>query len=118
MTPLAHLVPPKLRSKARYMNLQELIAWGQATLGYLDDPHPVGAAPLDRAALAKKLGWLEEYRAPLAWCQANLGISLTAQRRQALAPPTEQIPDNPHATTSGNSEQARGWASGRRPADS
>jgi len=78
MTPLAHLVPPKLRSKARYMNLQELIAWGQATLGYLDDPHPVGTAPLDRAALAKKLGWLEEYRAPLAeWSAAMTVVAET-----------------------------------------
>jgi hypothetical protein len=71
MTPWAHLVPPKLRSKARYMNLQELVSWGQATLHYLDHPHPIGEQPLDRARLTKKLGgWLEEYRAALAdWGQ-------------------------------------------------
>lgn len=66
MTPLAHLVPPKLRSKARYMNLQELVTWGQDMLRYLDDPHPVAHEPLDRAALTTKLGWLKEYRAALA----------------------------------------------------
>jgi hypothetical protein len=66
MTPLAHLVPPKLRSKARYMNLQELVTWGQDMLRYLDDPQPVAQAPLDRAALTAKLGWLKEYRAALA----------------------------------------------------
>jgi hypothetical protein len=66
MTPLAHLVPPKLRSKARYMNLQELVTWGQDMLRYLDDPHPVADAPLDRAALTTKLGWLKQYRAALA----------------------------------------------------
>jgi hypothetical protein len=66
MTPLAHLVPPKLRSKARYMNLEELVTWGQDMLRYLDNPHPVAQQPLDAAALSEKLGWLLEYREALA----------------------------------------------------
>jgi len=71
MTPLAHLSPPKLRSKARYMNLEKLLSWGQAMLRYLDDPQPVADEPPDRAVLTEKLGWLEEYRAALAeWCAA------------------------------------------------
>jgi hypothetical protein len=74
MTPWAHLVPPKLRSKARYMNLQELVSWGQATLHYLDHPHPIGDQPLDRAGLTKKLGWLEEYRAALTEWGATMTV--------------------------------------------
>lgn len=78
MTSLAHLVPPKLRSKARYMNLQELVSWGQDMLHYLDDPQPVAHEPLDRAALTDKLGWLEEYRAALAeWGGAMTVVSDT-----------------------------------------
>ena len=78
MTPLAHLTPPKLRSKARYMNLQELVTWGQRMLCYLDDPHPVAGEPLDRARLEEKLGWLHEYHAALAdWGAAMTVVSDT-----------------------------------------
>lgn len=66
MTPLAHLVPPTLRSKARYMNLEELVAWGTQTLRYLDDPHAVAGRELDRQLLHDKLGWLHAYRDALA----------------------------------------------------
>ena len=84
MTPLAHLVPPKLRSKARYMNLQELVAWGEDMLRYLDDPHPVAGQPLDRAALTDKLGWLGEYRQALTEWSAAMTVvtdTLTSIRR-------------------------------------
>lgn len=74
MTPLAHLVPPTLRSKARYMNLEELILWGTKTLRYLDDPRPVSGRELDRAALQAKLGWLYEYRAALAEWDAAMTV--------------------------------------------
>jgi hypothetical protein len=77
LTPLAHLVPPTLRSKARYMNLDELIAWGHNTLRYLDDPQPVAGRPLDRATLSAKLGWLTEYRAPLAEWETTMTVIST-----------------------------------------
>jgi hypothetical protein len=84
MTPLAHLVPPKLRSKARYMNLQELVRWGQDMLRYLDDPQPVAGQTLDRAALTGKMGWLREYREALAEWGAAMTVvadTLTYIRR-------------------------------------
>ncbi len=37
-TELAFLVPPTLRSKARYMNLQSMLGWAQRILTVLDDP--------------------------------------------------------------------------------
>ena len=37
-TEWAFLVPPSQRSKARYMNLGPLIAWGVKTLAILDNP--------------------------------------------------------------------------------
>jgi hypothetical protein len=75
-TALAHLLPPTPRSKARYMNLDELVAWGRQTLGYLDHPHPIAGQPPDRAALCAKLGWLADYRQALEeWGQAMATIS-------------------------------------------
>jgi hypothetical protein len=77
LTPLAALVPPTLRSKARYMNLQELIAWGSNTLRYLERPQPIAGRPLDLAALTTKLGWLSEYRAALAEWSATMRVVST-----------------------------------------
>lgn len=64
-TPLAYLVPPALKAKARYMNLDTLVRWGREALGYLEAPREVCGHPLDRNLLEKKLGWLRQYRDPL-----------------------------------------------------
>lgn len=64
-TPLAHLLPPTPRPKARYMNLDELVSWGQRALHYLDNPIPVAGQAVDRAVLQAKLGWLADHRAAL-----------------------------------------------------
>jgi hypothetical protein len=78
LTPLAALVPPTLRSKSRYMNLEELIAWGSNTLRYLEHPQPIAGRPVDQATLTAKLGWLNEYRAALAeWNSTMTVISTT-----------------------------------------
>ena len=70
-TALAHLLPPTPRSKARYMNLQELVTWGSQALRYLDCPRAIAGQPPDRAALVAKLGWLGDYRAALVeWSEA------------------------------------------------
>lgn len=79
-TPLAHLLPPTPRSKARYMNLEELVTWGHNALHYLDDPRPVAGELLDRDALRAKLGWVADYRDALAeWRQVMATISATLQ---------------------------------------
>jgi hypothetical protein len=77
-TPLAHLLPPTPRPKARYMNLEELVAWGQRALQYLDHPRPLPDQALDLDLLQTKLGWLADYRDALAeWGQALSTISTT-----------------------------------------
>lgn len=38
LTSLAFLVPPSLKNKARYMNLDTLVNWGSRALAFLDDP--------------------------------------------------------------------------------
>ena len=62
LTELAFLVPPGLRNKARYMNLDTLVDWGCRVLAYLDDPRDVSEEEVDRRKLQQKLGWLREYR--------------------------------------------------------
>ncbi len=70
LTPLAFLVPPGLRNKARYMNLDTLVEWGTRALAYLDNPCDVSGQKVDHKKLQQKLGWLDEYRQPLAeWAQ-------------------------------------------------
>jgi hypothetical protein len=64
-TELAFLSPPSQRSKARFMNLGELVEWGWKTLALVDDPS--GLVPLGVTAerVRERLGWLKEYREAL-----------------------------------------------------
>ena len=71
-TELAFLVPPSQRSKARFMNLHELVKWGRETLALIDDPCRLEAVPfkVSRERVRAKLGWLVEFREALAeWSQ-------------------------------------------------
>jgi len=59
-TSLMAFAPPNQRSKARYMNVDKLVRWGQDVLHYLD--RGVGNDEFDFTRINKKLGWLHEYR--------------------------------------------------------
>jgi hypothetical protein len=65
-TELASLTPPSQRSKARFMNLGGLVAWGVKTLALVDDPSRLEPLGLSAERVESKLGWLREYRAELA----------------------------------------------------
>jgi hypothetical protein len=65
-TELAFLVPPRLRSKARYMNLQKLLGWAEKVLTVLDDPGLVCPSLCSVDRLHAKFAWLREYREDLA----------------------------------------------------
>lgn len=74
-TPLAHLLPPTPRAKARYMNLDELVAWGEQVLRCVD-AQTVAAQTADRSMLHAKLGWLAEYRSAMEeWRQVMATVS-------------------------------------------
>jgi hypothetical protein len=64
-TELAFLVPPSQRSKARFMNLSELVEWGRKTLALVDDPSRLAAQGVTADRAREKLGWLKEYREAL-----------------------------------------------------
>jgi hypothetical protein len=79
LTELAFLVPPGLKNKARYMNLDTLVNWGCRVLAYLDDPRDVIAGNVDRKKLQRKLGWLCEYRHALATWAELLAVAKQAE---------------------------------------
>jgi hypothetical protein len=79
LTPLAFLVPPGLRNKARYMNLDTLVEWGCRVLAYLDDPCDFPGQKVDHKKLRQKLGWLREYRQPLATWAELLQVAARAE---------------------------------------
>jgi hypothetical protein len=69
-TELAFCNPPQQRGKARYMNVDTLVAWGQKVLAWLDAPRSTGRE-LDADRIEEKVGWLREYREPLRrWAEA------------------------------------------------
>ncbi len=70
LTELAFCNPPQQRGKARYMNVDTLVAWGMKVLKWLDEPRPTGRE-LDADRIEDKLGWLRDFREPLRqWEQA------------------------------------------------
>ena len=64
-TELAFLAPPSQRLKARYMNLDELVHWGEATLALVETQPAVVLRQVTADRLQEKLGWLREYRLAL-----------------------------------------------------
>ena len=79
LTDLAFLTPPELKAKSRYLNLPPLARWGRETLKFLDHPHDLPGKPVDRQALQKRLGWLQEYREALYHWSVLLAIAETAE---------------------------------------
>jgi hypothetical protein len=78
LTPLAFLAPPQQRGKARYMNVDTLVAWGRKVLAFLEDPQASARHHLAREEVEAKLGWLRTYRAVLqSWAEALQVIEVT-----------------------------------------
>ena len=73
-TPLAHLAPPNQRSKARYLNVDTLVNWGQNTLAYLDSLQLEGNSEYELKQIHEKLGWLNEYRDHLEQWQELIDV--------------------------------------------
>lgn len=73
-TSLAHLAPPNQRSKARYLNVDTLVNWGQTTLTYLDSLQVENNSGYDLNHIDDKLGWLYEYREDLVQWQELVGV--------------------------------------------
>lgn len=74
-TELAFLVPPRLRSKARYMNLQSMLRWAEKVLAVLDDSSLVAPSFCSVDRLNMKFQWLREYRADVALWSSWLALT-------------------------------------------
>lgn len=61
LTSLAFLNPPRLRNKARFMNLDCVVNWGRRVLNFLSSGMDFPDEPLDFDKLEAKLGWLPEF---------------------------------------------------------
>jgi hypothetical protein len=86
-TEWAFLVPPSQRSKARYMNLGKLVAWGNKTLAILDNPGPDVLEHGTMERLEEKLGWLRQFREGLVrWSEMERTIDVAVDfvRTQGL----------------------------------
>jgi len=77
-TELAFCNPPQQRGKARYMNVDTLVAWGVKVLGWLDEPRPTGRK-LDADRIEEKLAWLRDYRKSLQSWQQAMQVIETAE---------------------------------------
>lgn len=80
LTNLACLIPPNLKSKARYMNLEPLTRWGRSALAFLDEGRDIPGQAVDRLTVEEKLGWLREYREALYHWSVLLAIAETVER--------------------------------------
>jgi hypothetical protein len=64
-TAYAHLAPPKLRRKARYMNLDTRVEWGQRMLKLMDE-----ADEKDKKVYESRIGEVKNYREDIQrWCE-------------------------------------------------
>jgi len=80
------LMPPEVRVKARYMNLDRQVRWAQRRLDYLDGPDdPQLAKKLGLTAaqtrlwLAERLGWLRGFRDDMTLYGAMMQVVRVAQ---------------------------------------
>jgi hypothetical protein len=80
LTNLACLIPPNLKSKARYMNLEPLTRWGRSALAFLDEARDIPGQAVDHSAVEEKLGWLREYREALYHWSVLLAIAEKIER--------------------------------------
>jgi hypothetical protein len=113
-TQASHLMPPEIRVKARYMNLNRQVSWAQETLNYLDHPDDCKLAKRlgltveqTRSWVAERLGWLRDFRNDMSLYSARMLVIQVAQtvvkqngmrrdtvRRMRLALPTD-LPNHP-----------------------
>ncbi len=75
-TELAHLVPPTVRPKARFMNLAATIRWMSMIVWLLKNPNATGRAGISEDRMQDKLAWVTEYTEDIAvWLECQNVVS-------------------------------------------
>jgi hypothetical protein len=78
-TDLAHFIPPRMKTKARFMNLEPTLAWATAILWHLDHPESDSRRGVEENQM-EKLGWIRDFAASIRkWqeCQEIISKTLT-----------------------------------------
>jgi hypothetical protein len=78
-TSLAHLAPPNQRTKARYMNVDVLVHWGQDMLAFLDRQQTKESTQFDSERIQEKLSWITRFRQPLEEWGELLQLTITTE---------------------------------------
>lgn len=84
-TKFAFLLPPELKAKARWMNLDPLLTWSRKVMGFVASPRPLPGVSWEADELQEKMGWICGYQEALvSWSQMLqvTAISLTYIREQ------------------------------------
>ena len=77
-TQFAFLLPPELKAKARWMNLDALLKWSRKAMDYVAAPRPVPGVSLEGDALEQPMGWIRGYQEPLAAWSDMLEVTGTS----------------------------------------
>lgn len=86
-TELAQFLPPKKKSKCRFMSLSPLLKWQRMVQHHLESPDVARRQGVTRARLREKLGWVEAFSEPARqWrqCQAVVSGVLRFSNRQGV----------------------------------
>lgn len=80
LTSLAFLNPPRLRNKARFMDLEHIVAWASKVLKFVEETSKnQKEIELDQRALRAKVGWIRKYADAIARWSELLKITNLAQ---------------------------------------
>ena len=86
-TELAFLTPPAPKTKARFMNLDRQLAWGQRVLAIVRKPPRTVRGAVADERLKEKLGWIEAFADELTeWSQWQqvIDMGVTLVNRQGI----------------------------------
>ena len=87
-TELAHLTPPSIRPKARFMNLAATLTWAGMVLWQLAHPQSQARREITATRMDKKLGWMRTFGEDITrWraCQGVVSASVTFVNKQGLS---------------------------------
>lgn len=94
-TELDHFLPPKKKTKCRFMNLDKLMDWAEMVRFHLKTPEATGNRNVSTERVHQKLGWLLEYELDLQqWRECREVVSAVLEftnREGVYAGATEDL---------------------------
>ena len=78
-TPLANRTPRKLKTKARYMNVNSLAKWGRQALNFLLEQEINPNPQFDHQQILEKLGWLTQFQTHLTQWEELFHVVITTE---------------------------------------